>query len=203
MAAIPGMKAPTYSCEAVVNGKITKFSTDDVKGSYFVLVFYPGDFTFVCPTEFWELSEYMKEFEALHTVVCGISTDSVHAHLAWSETPRSKGGIAPLNFPLLSDHTMKISRAFGVLNPHEDSGCALRATFIIDKEGMIRHTVVSSPSVGRAVIETLRALKALQYCEMHGEVCPAAWKPGKAGMKATTEGVQEMWKTMEKGSGIA
>ncbi len=145
----------------------------DYDGKWLVLFFYPLDFTFVCPTEITAISDRLDEFENLGAEVLGISTDSVYSHRAWLQTPRAKGGIEGVKFPLASDMTHEVSDAYGVLL--EDDGIALRGLFIIDPEGMLQYSVVHNLNIGRSVDETLRVLEALQT----GGLCPAQWKPGE------------------------
>ncbi len=144
----------------------------DYKGKWVVLVFYPLDFTFVCPTELVSFNERLEEFKQLNCEVIGISTDSVFSHRAWLNTPTDKGGVQGLTYPLASDITKSVSRAYGVLL--EEKGIALRGIFIIDPDGILQYAAVNSLNVGRSVDETLRVVQALQT----GGLCPANWKPG-------------------------
>lgn len=148
-------------------------SLADYKGKWLVFFFYPADFTFVCPTEITAFSERIQDFEDMDTEILGVSTDSVYSHRAWIKTPESEGGLGPINYPLASDITKEVARAYGVLN--EEEGVALRGTFIIDPEGIIRYQVVHDDNVGRNVDETLRVLEALQS----GNLCGANWTPGE------------------------
>ena len=131
--------------------------------------------TFVCPTEIIAFNDRAKEFEALGAQVYGISVDSEHAHLAWSAVPRTQGGIGPLTIPLLSDLDKSISKKFGVLL---DTGIALRGLFIIDPAGVVRQSTINDLPIGRSVDEVLRLIKAIQFFDKNGEVCPANWVPG-------------------------
>ncbi|PIK34620.1 putative peroxiredoxin-1 [Apostichopus japonicus] len=167
--------APDFEGTAVVNGEFKNISLKDYKGKYLVLLFYPLDFTFVCPTEIIAFSQKASEFRQVNTQVIGISVDSQFSHLAWINTPKKEGGLGSLNFPLLSDLQKKISRDYGVLL--EDAGVALRGLFLIDPDGMVRHMSVNDLPVGRSVEEVLRLVKAFQFVETHGEVCPAGWQP--------------------------
>jgi len=168
--------APDFVGTAVVKGDFQDIKLSDYKGKYVVLFFYPLDFTFVCPTEIIAFSEKVSEFEALNTQVIGVSTDSHFSHLAWINTPRKQGGLGgDLGYPLLSDFNKTISSKYNVLL--QDSGIALRGLFIIDKEGILRQFCVNDLPVGRSVEETLRLIKAFQFVEKHGEVCPANWQP--------------------------
>jgi alkyl hydroperoxide reductase subunit AhpC len=160
-------KAPDFTTEAVVgDGDFKKISLADFKGKYVVLFFYPADFTFICPTEIQEFSRRNDEFKAVNTVVLGCSTDSKHSHKAWI-----KNGLGALNHPLLADFNKTISRDYEALM---ENGMALRATIIIDPEGVVQHASYNADLLGRSVSETLRLVQALQT----GERCPVEWKPG-------------------------
>ena len=151
-----------------------EISLSDYRGKWLIFFFYPLDFTFVCPTEITALSDRATEFQEFDCEILGCSTDSVFSHWAWLNTPREKNGIAGTQFPLVSDFTKSVARAYGVLD--EKSGVAQRGLFIIDPEGVLKYAVVTDDNVGRSVEETLRVLQALQT----GGLCPAEWKPGKA-----------------------
>lgn len=168
--------APEFCGLAVVNGEFKTISLNDYKGKYVVLFFYPLDFTFVCPTEIIAFSDRAAEFQAINTEVIACSTDSQFSHLAWINTPRKDGGLGQMNIPLLSDKSMKIAKAYGVLK--EEAGVTFRGLFIIDTNGKLRQITVNDLPVGRSVDETLRLVQAFQYTDKHGEVCPAGWKPG-------------------------
>ena len=158
----------------MLDGETKSVSLSDLRGRWVVLFFYPLDFTFICPTEITEFSKRLDEFERLHATVLGCSTDSVHSHKAWLKE------LGALRYPLLSDMTHEISRAYGVLL--EEKGMALRGTFIIDPEGVLRYALYHDLGVGRSCDETLRVLSGLQT----GELCQAGWKPGEKtlGVKA-------------------
>ncbi|XP_015517651.2 peroxiredoxin [Neodiprion lecontei] len=173
--------APSFTGTAVINGDFKDIKLEDYRGKYVVLFFYPLDFTFVCPTEIVAFSDRMSEFEALNTEVIGVSTDSHFSHLAWINTPRKQGGLGGLRYPLLSDFSKQISAKYNVLI--EDAGVALRGLFIIDKEGVLRQLSINDLPVGRSVDETLRLIKAFQFVEKHGEVCPANWQPDSKTIK--------------------
>lgn len=182
-------QAPGFIASAVLedNTIIDNFDLKSyLKNSYGLIFFYPADFTFVCPTELIAHNNRVAEFEKRNVKIVGISVDSKHAHLAWKNTPVEKGGVGNLQFPLVSDINKNISRTYRVLNYE---GVALRASFLIDKEGIIRHTTINDLPIGRNVDETLRVIDALQFTENKGEVCPANWQKGEEGVKATTEGV--------------
>lgn len=187
---LPRQKAPYWSAMAVINEKFVKLSSNDYKGKYTVLVFYPFDFTYVCPTELIAFSDQIKEFHDINAEVIGISTDSHFTHLAWVKTPRNQGGVGKLNIPLVADISKKISKNFGVLVEDETDelfGASLRGLFIIDDKGVIRSFTINDAHVGRSVDETLRIIKAFQYADLHGEVCPANWKPGQNTIKPDQE----------------
>ncbi|EJD00641.1 peroxiredoxin [Fomitiporia mediterranea MF3/22] len=182
--------APEFAGPAVVDGVITDIASKDFVGQWVVLLFYPMDFTFVCPTEILAFNDNLPAFKAINTTVIGVSTDSHFSHLAWTQRPRSEGGLGPdLKLPLLADKSMKISRDYGVLL--EDEGVALRGLFIIDPKGTLRQITVNDLPVGRSVEETLRLVKAFQFTDKHGEVCPANWQEGGATMKADPKGSLE------------
>lgn len=178
----PTEDAPVFTAQAVVDGAIKEVSLEDYKGKYLVLFFYPLDFTFVCPTEIISFSERAQEFRDIGCEVAAVSVDSEHTHLAWINTPREKGGLGEMKIPLIADITKSISYEYGVLL--EDKGIALRGTFVINKEGVVKACSVNDLPVGRSVDETLRLVKAFQFVDEHGEeVCPANWTPGDATMK--------------------
>uniref|UniRef100_A0A7S4V111 Thioredoxin domain-containing protein n=1 Tax=Paramoeba aestuarina TaxID=180227 RepID=A0A7S4V111_9EUKA len=175
-------EAPIFTAKGVVEGKIAPkpFTLTDFRGKYVVLLFYPLDFTFVCPTEIVAYNKRRKEFEDINTQVLTMSVDSVYSHAAWSSKPKQQGGISddPIKIPMLSDITKEISKDYGVLI--ENEGIALRGQFIIDKSGILRHSSVNDLQIGRNVDETLRILHAVQYSDTHkGSVMPCGWKPGQ------------------------
>lgn len=155
-----------------------------------VLFFYPLDFTFVCPTEIISFSDRIKEFKDLNTEIVGVSVDSHFSHLAWTNTPRKQGGIGKIEYPLLADLTKEISANYGVLL---DAGISLRGLFIIDPNQVVRQITINDLPVGRSVDETLRLIKAFQFTDKHGEVCPANWneKDNKATIKPSVDGSKE------------
>ncbi|CAO2839268.1 unnamed protein product [Amaranthus hypochondriacus] len=182
-APLVGNVAPDFEAEAVFDQEFINVKLSDYRGKkYVILFFYPLDFTFVCPTEITAFSDRYAEFEKLNTEILGVSIDSVFSHLAWVQTDRKSGGLGDLSYPLVSDVTKSISKAYNVLIP--DQGIALRGLFIIDKEGIIQHSTINNLAIGRSVDETLRTLQALQYVQENpDEVCPAGWKPGEKSMK--------------------
>ncbi|KAJ8422275.1 hypothetical protein Cgig2_014421 [Carnegiea gigantea] len=182
-APLVGSTAPDFEAEAVFDQEFINVKLSDYRGKkYVILFFYPLDFTFVCPTEITAFSDRYEQFEKLNTEILGVSIDSVFSHLAWVQTDRKSGGLGDLKYPLISDITKSISKAYNVLIP--DQGIALRGLFIIDKEGVIQHSTINNLAIGRSVDETLRTLQALQYVQENpDEVCPAGWKPGDKSMK--------------------
>ncbi|XP_043568656.1 thioredoxin-dependent peroxide reductase, mitochondrial isoform X1 [Chiloscyllium plagiosum] len=181
--------APFFKGTAVANGEFKEINLDDYKGKYLVIFFYPLDFTFVCPTEIVAFSNKANEFHDVNCEVIGVSVDSHFSHLAWINTPRKSGGLGHMHIPLLSDITKQISRDYGVLL--ENAGIALRGLFIIDTNGIIKHIGINDLPVGRSVEETLRLVKAFQFVETHGEVCPADWTPHSPTIKPSPKGSKE------------
>jgi len=182
--------APDFTAVAVMgdNSFNENFKLSDFKGKYIVLFFYPLDFTFVCPSEIIAFDKALEKFQAKNCEIIGISIDSQFTHWAWKNTPVNEGGIGHIRYPLVADLDKKISRQYGVLLPE---GIALRGTFLIDKEGIIRHATVNDLPLGRNIEEALRMVDSLQFHETHGEVCPANWKEGKDAMTPTAEGVAD------------
>lgn len=187
MGVLIGKKAPEFKLKAVVKGRIEEYALSSLRGQYVVLFFYPLDFTFVCPTELHAFQNRLGDFEKRGAQIIGCSIDSCFTHLAWLNTPRSKGGIEGVEYPLLSDINKQLASAYDVLK--EDDGIAYRGLFLIDKTGIVRHQIVNDLPLGRSVEETLRMIDALIYHETYGEVCPANWQQGKKSMKATQEGL--------------
>lgn len=182
-------EAPDFVAKAVLaDGTIDEsFRLSDLRGRYVYLLFYPLDFTFVCPTELLAFDERIEDFRERNCQVVGVSVDSEYTHLTWRNTPVEHGGIGALAYPLVSDLTKQIARDYGVLV--ENAGVALRGLFLIDRDGVVRHELVNDLDIGRSVDEAIRILDALQFAEQHGQVCPANWKPGEDAMEATPEGV--------------
>jgi len=170
--------APSFSGTAVIDGQFKNISLTDYKGRYVVLLFYPLDFTFVCPTELVAFNEALDKFHQLNSEVIAISVDSHYTHLAFCNTHVKQGGLGPnMRLTMLSDLNKEISRDYGVLL--EKAGIALRGLFIIDGKGILRQSTINDLPVGRSAKETLRLLQAFQFTDQHGEVCPAEWKPGE------------------------
>ncbi|XP_076147525.1 peroxiredoxin-2-like [Alosa pseudoharengus] len=182
--------APGWEGTAVVDGQFKTIKLADYLGKYLILLFYPLDFTFVCPTEITAFSDRVEDFRAISTEIVACSVDSPVAHMAWASTPRKQGGLGPVTFPLLSDVTHQISKDYGVYL--EERGHTLRGLFIIDGKGVLRQVTINDPPVGRSVDETLRLVQALQHTDEHGEVCPAGWKPGSKTIKPE-EAQREWW----------
>jgi peroxiredoxin (alkyl hydroperoxide reductase subunit C) len=204
MNVLVGKKAPVFKEEAVVNGKefAEGFSLEQYLGKkYVVFFFYPMDFTFVCPTELIAFQKHLADFEARNTAVVACSTDSKYSHLAWLSTEQNKGGIKGVTYPIVADSSKTISAQYGVLAGEYETTegvlkfngnpVAYRGLFLIDKEGVVRHQVINDLPLGRSVTEALRMVDALSFFEENGDVCPADWQTGKAGLKTTTEGVAD------------
>ena len=191
MAVLVGKQAPDFTANAVMgNNEIRPFTlSQEIKGKYAVIFSYPLDFTFVCPSELIAFDHRLDEFKKRGVEVIGVSIDSQFTHLAWKNTPVNNGGIGQVQYPLVADVKHEICRAFDV--EFGPAGVAFRGSFLIDKNGVVRHQVVNDLPLGRNVDEMLRMVDALQFTEEHGEVCPAGWNKGKAGMKASTAGVAE------------
>ena len=177
--------APEFEATAVVGQEFKTIKLSDYKGKYVVLFFYPLDFTFVCPTEILQFSDRVEEFKQINTEVIGASVDSQFSHLAWVNTPRKQGGLGEISIPLVADIGGNISKQYGVLM---DEGFTLRGLFIISDKGVVRHITQNDPPVGRNVDEVLRLVRAYQFTDEHGEVCPANWQPGKPTMKPDPKG---------------
>eukprot|EP01128_Nolandella_sp_AFSM9_P001800 TRINITY_DN1220_c0_g1_i1.p1 TRINITY_DN1220_c0_g1~~TRINITY_DN1220_c0_g1_i1.p1 ORF type:complete len:234 (-),score=72.75 TRINITY_DN1220_c0_g1_i1:771-1373(-) len=172
-----GTKAPEFSATALVGKEFKNLTLSSYSGKWVVLFFYPLDFTFVCPSELTGMSDEIDRFKELNAEVVGVSVDSHFTHLAFSQTARKEGGLGGLKFPLLSDLTHGIGEAYSAMNGN--SGHHLRATYIIDPKGIVRHVSMNDPPVGRSVDELVRVTTALQFADKHGEVCPLNWTPGK------------------------
>lgn len=187
MAVLVGKQAPDFTAVTVFgNNEIKPLTLSSLKGKYVVMFFYPLDFTFVCPSELIAFDHRLDEFKKRGVEVIGVSIDSEWTHLAWKNTPVDKGGIGQVGYPLVADTKHAIAQAYDVENA---DGVAFRGSFLIDKNGVVQHQVVNNLPLGRNVDEMLRMVDALQFTEEHGEVCPAGWQKGKAGMNASPEGV--------------
>ncbi|TFK51242.1 thioredoxin-like protein [Heliocybe sulcata] len=196
MVAIVQKPAPAFKATTVLDGQFKDIQLSDYLGKWVILLFYPMDFTFVCPTEILAFNDALPQFQELETEVLGVSTDSEFSHLAWSLQPRKQGGLGPeLKLPLIADKSMKIAKDYGVLI--EESGIALRGLFIIDPQGTLRQITVNDLPVGRSVEETLRLIKAFQFTDKYGEVCPANWQEGGKTIKADPKASLEYFSTAD------
>ena len=197
--------APEFKTQAVMpDNSIQEVKLSDYKGKKVVLFFYPLDFTFVCPTELLAFDKRLSEFESRGVQVLGCSVDSRWSHLAWKNTDVNKGGIGNVQYPILQDLDKSIARIFDVLvgSTHATvytqdqeidttvgGGVALRASFLIDEEGTVRHAVINDLPLGRNIDEMVRMVDALTHHQKHGEVCPAGWKDGDSAMEESPTGV--------------
>jgi peroxiredoxin (alkyl hydroperoxide reductase subunit C) len=205
MGVLVGKKAPSFKAAAVVNGgEIVKdFSLDQFVGKNpVVLFFYPKDFTFVCPSELHAFQAQLAEFEARGAKVVAASTDTEESHWGWLQVPKKQGGIQGVTYPIIADTDKTISEAYGVLAGEYEYDMegkltangpmiAYRGLFLIDKNGVVMHQLVNNFPLGRNVDEALRMVDALQFFEENGEVCPANWTKGDAGMTASFDGVAD------------
>jgi len=184
-----GKPAPAFKGTAVIDGSFKEISLADYRGKYLILFFYPLDFTFVCPTEIIAFSDRSDEFRKINCEIIACSADSHFSHLAWVNTPRKEGGLGKLNIPLLADKSAKICHDYGVYL--EDEGIPLRGLFIIDEKQNLRQITINDLPVGRSVDEALRLIQAFQFTDVHGEVCPAGWKPGDDSLKPDPKGSKD------------
>jgi len=204
MSVLVGRKAPLFTAQAVINGGeiVGDFSLNQFAGKYVMLFFYPKDFTFVCPTELFAFQEKLEEFKSRGVELIGISTDTEQSHWGWLQLDKNKGGINGVTYPLVADTNKTISANYDVLVgdwDFNDEGemiahgelIAYRGLFLIDKKGVVRHQLVNDLPLGRNVDEALRMIDALQFFEDNGEVCPANWSIGDAGLTATHDGIAE------------
>lgn len=190
MSVLVGNKAPDFTVPAVLGSGelVDKFNLyERIKGKYGLVFFYPLDFTFVCPSELIALNHRMQAFKDKNVEVIAVSIDSHFTHNAYRNTPVKSGGIGPVAFTLAADMTHSICKAYGV--EHPVAGVALRGAFIIDLHGIVRSQIINDLPIGRNIDELLRTIDAVQFFEDHGEVCPAGWQKGDAGMKASPNGV--------------
>jgi peroxiredoxin (alkyl hydroperoxide reductase subunit C) len=180
-------QAPDFTAEAVMpDNSFGSITLSSLKGKYALLLFYPLDFTFVCPSEILAFNKKIAEFKTKNCEVIGVSVDSKFTHLAWKNTAIENGGIGNIQFPLVQDLNKEISKSYGILL---GGSVALRGLFLIDPTGTVRHCVINDLPLGRNVEEALRMVDAVQFSDTHGEVCPANWKQGEEAMKPTAEGV--------------
>jgi peroxiredoxin 2/4 len=199
--ALVGKQAPDFTASAVINGTqiVDNFTLSSIQDKYIVLFFYPLDFTFVCPTELHAFQEKLESFKEKNVELIGCSIDSKFSHLAWLNTPKTKGGIEGIEYTLVSDINKTIAEQYDVLV--EGEGIAYRGLFIIDKKGVVRHQLINDLPLGRNVDEALRLVDAIEFHETHGEVCPANWTKGEKAMQADTEGLETYFqdvKVLEK-----
>ncbi len=189
MTVLVNTEAPNFTAQAVMhNGTIEPLSLEQFRGEYVVLFFWPLDFTFVCPTEIIAHNKRVEAFKERNVQLIGCSIDSQFTHAAWRNTAIDKGGIGEVGFPMVADVKHEIANSYGILH---DAGVALRASFLIDKNGVVQHQVVNNLPLGRNVDEMLRMVDALQFTEEHGEVCPAGWNKGDDGMTPNADGVSD------------
>lgn len=205
MAVLVGKKAPQFTASAVINGEeiVDDFNLEQFAGNkYVILFFYPKDFTFVCPTELHAFQAKKEEFEKLGVELVAVSTDTEQSHWGWMQLSKDQGGIKGITYPVVADTNKTISANYDVLAGSyyydendelkaEGEMVAYRGLFLIDKDQIVRHQIVNDLPLGRNVDEALRMVKALQFTEEKGEVCPANWDEGKSGMSATHEGVAD------------
>jgi peroxiredoxin (alkyl hydroperoxide reductase subunit C) len=205
MAVLVGKKAPLFKAKAVINGEeiVADYSLEQFIGKkHVILFFYPKDFTFVCPTELHAFQARLKEFEQRNVAVVAVSTDTEQSHWGWLQLSKDHGGIQGVTYPIVADTNKTISYNYDVLAGNwdfNDEGemiadgdlVAYRGLFLIDKNGIVRHQLVNDLPLGRSVDEALRIIDALQFLEEKGEVCPANWKKGEEGLKATHTGVAD------------
>lgn len=196
MSVLVGKTAPDFTTPAVLaDGTIVNdFNLGKtISGKYAVVFFYPLDFTFVCPSEIIAMSHRAEKLNALGVEIVGLSIDSHFTHNAWRNTKIDNGGIGPVRFTLAADMDHSIAKAYGIESEgglsYYPAGVAMRATFIIDRKGIVRHQVVNDEPLGRNMDEVIRIVEALQFFEEHGQVCPAGWNKGDTGMVNTPEGV--------------
>jgi len=188
METLVGTPLPEFSLKAAVKGgEFTDVTSESLKGKWTALLFYPLDFTFVCPTEILAYDAAQKEFEKLNAQVLGVSIDSHFSHRIWLKMPRAEGGLEGVTMPLVADPGGTLARKLGILNA---AGVALRGLFLVDPDGVIQHATINNLSVGRNVEETLRVIEAFQFTLTHGEVCPANWTPESKSMKPTDDGLR-------------
>lgn len=198
MSVLIGKKAPDFTAAAVMGDNqinesfnLTKYLDGDIG----LVFFYPLDFTFVCPSEIIAFNNRLEDFKSRGVKVIAVSVDSHFSHFAWKNTPVNEGGIGQVQFPMVADLTKQISKDYDVLL---NEAVALRGTFLIDQEGVVRHQVVNDLPLGRNIDEAIRMVDTLKFHQEHGEVCPAGWNKGDKGMVASAEGVSSYLAENEK-----
>ncbi|QHG92262.1 peroxiredoxin [Coxiella endosymbiont of Amblyomma sculptum] len=192
MEILVGREAPNFVVPAVLgNGDVVEgFELrESIQNKYGLVFFYPLDFTFVCPSELIALDHAIGDFCKRNVEVVAISVDSQFSHRTWRGIPVERGGIGPVRYTLASDISHKVCRSYGV--EHPKTGVALRGSFLIDKQGIVRSQIVNDLPLGRSIPEILRIIDALQFTEKNGEVCPANWKKGDPGIRPSSEGIAE------------
>jgi len=189
MGVLVGKPAPDFTAPAVLgSGEIAENYNlaEAIKGKKAVIFFYPLDFTFVCPSELLAFDNRFADFQKRGVEVIGVSIDSHWTHNAWRNTPINDGGIGPVKYTLVADMKHEVCQAYDV---ESEGGVAFRGSFLIDEDGVVRHQVVNDLPLGRNIDEMIRMVDALAFHQEHGEVCPAGWNDGDAGMTATPDGV--------------
>lgn len=192
MSVLVGRNAPDFTVPALLGGGtiVNSYNFHEaIKGQYGLLFFYPLDFTFVCPSELIALDKRMADFKSRGIEVVAVSIDSHFTHNAWTNTPVNEGGIGKVAYTMAADIKHSIAQSYGV--EHPEAGVALRAAFMIDKQGKVRSQIVNDLPIGRNMDEILRIFDAIIFTDAHGEVCPAGWKSGDKGMKASPAGVKD------------
>nr|BAD66880.1 peroxiredoxin [Entamoeba moshkovskii] len=185
-----GKETPQFKAAAYhPDGTIKEVDISEYKGKYLVLLFYPLDWSSVCPTELIGYSEIFSQFKELNCEVLGVSVDSVYCHQAWCETEKKNGGVGKLNFPLISDIKKCISISYGMLNVQ--AGISRRGYVIIDDKGIVRYIQINDDGIGRSTDETIRIVKAIQFTDQHGAVCPLNWKPGNDTIEPSHDGIKK------------
>lgn len=185
-------QAPDFIATAIMkNGKIVNDFNfyQSTMNKYVVIFFWPMDFTFVCPSEIISFSKKYEEFHKRNVEIIGISCDSVFVHNAWRNTPIEQGGIGKINYTMVSDIKKEIQRNYGI--EHPSNGVALRGSFLIDKNKIVRHQVINDLPLGRNINEMIRMVDSLKFHEVSGDVCPAQWDVGKKSIKPSTKGIAE------------
>jgi len=174
-----GQEIPDFEVDAFHNDEIKKIKLSDYRGKWLCLIFYPADFTFVCPTELEDAAGLYEEFKKADAKILSVSTDTVFVHKAWHD---ESAAIGKVEYPMVADPTGKLCRAFGTYI--EEEGLSLRGSFVIDPEGVLKTIEIHDNSIGRSARELLRKLQAGQFVREHGDqVCPANWEPGAETLK--------------------